>query len=118
MPNTVTSRTSSVDALVVTQKIPAFAKGCVAYLKYTKGNGTKVGIKFAFIAPDLDASDLYEQLFINPTTGAVVVQNFEFTAAGNYRVPLPMCIGERTVKATVTFTDGDTQALVLDFRED
>ncbi len=55
-------------------------------------------------------------MFINPTTGAVVVQAFEFTASGNYRIPLPMAEGETTVKAAVTFTDGATQALVVDFR--
>lgn len=118
MANTLTSRTSAVDTLTLTHKIPANKNGAVAYLKYAKGAGTKVGVKFSFIDPDLNATDAYEQVFINPTTGAVVVQNFEVSADGNYRIPLPMCAGEKTVKVVVLFTDGDDQALVLDIRND
>ncbi len=116
MANTLSSRTSAVDAGVVTHKVPAKKQGVVCYLKYTKGDGTKVGIVFTFIDPDLLATDAYQLTFVNPTTGAVVVQAFEFSASGNYRIPVPMALGENTVKATVTFTDGTTQQLVVDFR--
>ncbi len=118
MANAVTSRTSSVNGTVVTHKLPAFQKGAVAYLKYTKGDGTSVAIKFAFIDPDLDASDEYEQMFVNPTNGQVMLQSFSFSADGKYRIPLPMQGEERTIVATVVFTGGTTQALVVDFRAD
>jgi hypothetical protein len=115
MANTLSSRTSAVAGNVVTHRVPAKQEGVHCYLKYTKGDGTKVSILFAFVDPDLHATDEYQPIYM---AGAVTpaVQTYEFSVSGNYRIPVPMALSERVVKATVTFTDGATQALVVDFR--
>jgi hypothetical protein len=117
MANALSSRTSAVAGTTVTHKVPAKRNGVVCYLKYTKGDGTNVAIVFTFNDPELGSDD-YQQMFINPTNGQVVVQNFQFSADGNYRIPLPVAAGESMVKAAVNFTGGITQELVVDFRID
>jgi hypothetical protein len=115
MANTLTSRTSAVDSGVVTHKCPGKASGVHMYLKYTKGAGTNVAIVLTFIDPNLSATDEYKPIYLDGSMLPAVL-SYTFSASGNYRVPVPMALGETTVKAAVTFTDGADQALVLDFR--
>jgi hypothetical protein len=116
MANSVSSRTSPVEGTVVTHK-PKFKEGTHLLLKYAKGNGTKVSIKIVMVFPFLDVADEYQQIYLNdPVTPAV--QTYEFSASGNYHIPIALPQGCQTIKATVTFTDGDTQVAVVDFRDE
>ena len=113
--NALTSRTSPVDTGVVTHRVPGKASGVQMYLKYAKGNGTSVAIVLTFIAPELNATDEYKPIYLDASMVPAVL-SYSFSASGNYRIPLPMALGETIVKANVIFTGGDTQTLVLDFR--
>ena len=115
MANTLTSRTSPVADGVVTHQVPGKASGVHLYLKYAKGDGTNVSIVLTFIDPDLHATDEYQPIYLDAAMLPAVL-SYIFSASGNYRIPVPMALGETIVKATVTFTDGATQTLVLDFR--
>ena len=116
MANAASSRTDPCVADVITHKIRNKKEGTFCYLKYTKGDGTSVSIAFTFIDPGLHATDEYQQVYMSaPTTPAV--QTYSLTASGNYRIPVSVAQGEATVKATVSFTAGTTQELVVDFRD-
>jgi hypothetical protein len=115
MANSISSRTSPVAGLVVTHPVPGKASGVHLYLKYSKGDGTSVAITLTFIDPDLNATDEYQQIYFDGTMAPTVL-TYVLSATGNYRIPVSMALGEKTVKATVTFADGTTQTLVLDFR--
>ena len=115
MANAVTSRTGKVSANVVSYPVPGKQSGVHMYLKYNKGDGTQVSIALTFIDPHLDPTDEYQEVYY----GALMVPTvhaYVFTASGNYRIPIPMALGEKTIKATITFADGTSQTLVLDFR--
>jgi hypothetical protein len=115
MANAVTSKTSPVAAGVVTHRVGGVKDGVHCYLKYAKGDGTSVSVAFTFIAPDVSATDEYQPVYLSaPTVPAV--QTYGFSADGNYRLPVPMASCEKIVKATVTFADGTTQTLVVNFR--
>jgi hypothetical protein len=115
MANTLTSRTSPVSGGVVTHRVPGKASGVHMYLKYDKGAGTNVAIVLTFIDPVLNATDEYKPVYLDASMLPAVL-SYTFSASGNYRVPVPMALGETIVKAAVSFTDGEDQALVLDFR--
>ena len=116
MANTVTSRTDPVVGTIVTHK-PRFKDGTHLLLKYDKGNGTKASVKITLIFPLLSPADEYQQIYMN---GAITpaVQVYEFSASGNYHLPISLPQDCQTIKAAVTFTDGDTQAAVIDFRDE
>jgi len=116
MANTTTSRTSGVANNVVTHPVGK-SQGVHMYLKYTKGGGTRVTITLTFIDPKLNATDEYQPIYFGAlmaTTPLTIVLD----TTGNYRVSIPMALGEETVKASVLFTDGANQALVVDFRNE
>lgn len=116
MSNTASSRTDSCVAGVVTHKIRNKKEGTFCYLKYAKGGGSSVSIAFTFIDPGLHATDEYQEIYLSaPTTPAV--QTYSLSASGNYRLPVPVAQGEAVIKATVTFTGGSDQTLVVDFRD-
>jgi hypothetical protein len=115
MANTVTSRTSAVAGSVVTHSIPGKASGFHLYLKYAKGGGTSVSIALTFIDPNLSPTDEYQQIYFGSAMAPAVL-NISLSASGNYRIPVPMAMGETVVKATVSFTGGSDQTLVLDIR--
>ncbi len=117
MANAVASRTSPVIGTVVTHRIPNKKDGVHCYLKYTKGDGTSMSLKFTFIDPELHPTDEYQQIYLNATMAPAVL-TYPFSASGNYRIPVPLALGEKAVKATVTFTGGTTQEAVVDFRNE
>jgi hypothetical protein len=86
-------------------------------MKYSKGNGTSVLITPTFIDPDLDPTDQYQPIYLDPTM-APQPQSFSLSASGNYRIPVPMALGEKILVLTIAFTGGDSQALVVDVRNE
>ncbi len=115
MANTISSRTGAVVGTVVSFKIPHKRDGLNLYLKYTKGDGTSVKVQLTFIDPDLSDTDEYKPVYFDSSMNPVE-HSFTLTASANLRIPVPLALGESTVKATVTFTGGATQVLVVDFR--
>ncbi len=117
MANAVTSRTGSVSTGVVTHKLPAKAQGVHLYLKYAKGAGTSVLITPTFIHRDLNATDEYQQVYFNSSMAPAPLA-YTLTASGNYRIPIPMALGETELKLTVAFTGGTDQTLIADVRSE
>ena len=116
MANVTTSRTSGVANDVVTHPVGK-SQGAHMYLKYAKGNGTSVQITLTFIDPKLSPTDEYQPIYF----GALMAPSpltITLSASGNYRIPIPMALGEEWIKATVVYTGGNTQALVVDFRNE
>ena len=116
MANTTTSRTSGIANNVVTHPVGK-SQGVHMYLKYTKGGGTRVTITLTFIDPKLHATDEYQPIYFGALMAPAPL-TLVLSASGNFRVPIPMALGEETIKASVAFTDGNDQALVLDFRNE
>lgn len=96
-------------------------KGAVQiFLKYAKGNGTKVVISsIEFIVPQLGAAVLYkvpDSMSSGSTLGAYTLT---LDADGNYIITMAYVPLEATsMKVTIAWTDGTTQTLQIDAKGD
>lgn len=116
MANTATSRTDPYAANVITHKMGAHKEGTHMLVKYAKGGGTSATITITVVQGNISVADEYKPIYMSGTL--VIAQTFYFDISDNYRVPLGMGLGETTVKATVAFTGGSDQAMVVDFSDD
>lgn len=116
--DSLTSRTSTVAGLVVTHRIYNVRDGCFLYLKYDPGTGISVSISVTTIPGAISATDEYNPVFVGGAGIAISAQTFTTGVLGNYRIPIALYQGENIIKATVTFTGGtDDQILVVDFAD-
>lgn len=122
MANAASSRTDACLADVIThvcagRKEGTFLKeGTHMLVKYAKGGGTSATITVTVINPKISATDEYKPIYLSGTV--VLAQTFFFDTSGNYRVPLALGLDEKTIKATVAFTGGTDQTMVVDFADD
>jgi len=116
MANVASSRTDPYLSDVITHRSAGFKEGTVMLCKYAKGGGTSALITVTVINPRIHATDEYKPIYMSGTL--VIAQTFFLDTSGNYRIPMAMGLGERVIKATVTFTGGSDQTMVIDFSDD
>lgn len=118
MSNTATSRTDIYSANVIMHPCERKQEGTMMLVKYSKGNGSSASVGITFIASRLNLTDEYVPIFLASDGISVNSQTFVFAASGNFVVPisLPVCVDK--VKATVTFTGGSDQTMMVDFRDE
>jgi hypothetical protein len=107
MANTTSSSTGAVVSDVVTFKTNNCANGMTMYVKYSKGGGTSATITFTVKSNDAVLTDAYK--FWDSTSMTVTHEVFTFDTTGNFRIPLPIALGEETLIATVAYTGGSDQ---------
>lgn len=115
MADTLTSKSGSVSANVVTFLVPGKKDGVFLMVKFTIGGGTSVSLQATMIAPSLSATDEYNPIYLDTDGITVKLQSFKLTAGGNYRIPLSVGGGEKKLKITPTFVGGPgNMAVVVD----
>jgi hypothetical protein len=122
MANVLTSKNGVAVTTTATFNIRGH-KGMVnLFFQYTKGDGTSVAITaIEFVLPSISGSTLYKK-----NAGVMSGSNLTLTAlgvtldtTGNFIIPLADIPLEATsMKLTVAFTGGTTQALQLDAKVD
>lgn len=113
--NTCTSTTATVagtdPSFTATYLTYNHYEGAMFYLKYTIGTTTSVTVTFTTIDPNLSATDQYKTVSLSGST--VTQTTYIFTAAGNYRIPVPLTIGEQKVIASVVFSGAGLDAAAV-----
>lgn len=103
--NTCTSATATVAGsdpnFTVTYKSYNHEEGVIFYVKYTAGTSTSLTITFDVYDRNLSASDAYRIIALSG--GIASSLTYQFTTAGNYRIPVPMAQNEIKVVANVSF---------------
>ena len=112
MANTTSSKTAiTVAADVATFNTKNAANGMTVYLKYDVGNGTSATITFTVKNSKL-STDAYQ--YWDTSSLTIAAEVYTLNATGNYRIGLPLALDEDTLIATVAYTGGTTQTLVVD----
>lgn len=111
MANTTSSKTGTVVADVVTFNSKNCADGMTIYLKYNVGDGTSAALTFTVKNSKL-STDAYQ--YWDTSSLTVAAETYTLNATGNYRIGLPLALDEDTLIATVVYTGGTTQTLVVD----
>lgn len=112
MANTTSSKTGTVLSDVVTFNTKNAGNGMTIYTKYDVGNGTSATITFTVKNSKLHATDAYR--YWDSSSLTVAGETYTFNATGNYRIALPLALDEDTLIATVAYTGGTTQTMVVD----
>jgi hypothetical protein len=118
MSNLASSRTDVYASDVITHPVQG-KNGTMMLVKYAKGSGgTSAVIALSMIASRLNATDEYKPIFLASDAITPTAQTFAFAADGNFIVPIafPACVD--VLKATVAFTGGSAQTMVVDFRDE
>lgn len=111
MANATTTTTGSESTNVVTFKTKNVSNGVSIYCKYAKGGGTSATITFTIKNSSL-GTDAYQ--YWDSSSLTVAAEVYTFATSGNYRIALPMALGEDTLIATVAFTGGSDQTMNVD----
>jgi len=103
--NTVTSSTgtsSGTDPSFVVAYRTNNSNGLILYVKYTQGTDTGITITFDVLNTSLHATDKYRHVSVSGTL--ISAYTLEITLSGNYRIPLPVMSGEKTIYANITYS--------------
>lgn len=103
--NTCTSSTSTITGtdptFTLTHRIANKASGAYLYIKYALGTSTSVTITPKSICSILSSSDQYSLVQESSATLSALV--YTLTAAGNYKVPLPLNWADSTLVVVLVF---------------
>jgi len=118
--NTCTSATATVTGsdpdFLVTYKSYNHKEGVIFYVKYTAGTSTSLTITFDVYEAVLSSSDKYRVVALSG--GIASSLTYQFTTAGNYRIPVPMAQNEQRVVANVSFNaSAQSGAAVCNFTD-
>ncbi len=112
MANTTSSITGTVATDVVTFNTHNVANGVTVYVIYAKGAGTSATITFTVINPSQHATNQFK--YWDSSSLTVVHEVFTFATSGNFRIALPLALGEDHLIATVAYTGGTDQTMAVD----
>jgi hypothetical protein len=86
-------------------------KGCILYLKYTKGTESGITVTINAINPSVHATDQYSFVSLSGTTLSALTMTM--TASINVRIPLPKIPAESTIIANVVFGSANQGGAVI-----
>jgi hypothetical protein len=119
MASAATSRTDPYASSVITHKIQNKKDGTWMLVKHALGSGgTYAIITLTGIVPGIHATDEYEPVLIEADGITLDFQTYKIDTSGNYMIPIvvPDCV--KTIKASVAFTGGSAQVMVVDFQDE
>jgi hypothetical protein len=120
--NTCTSGTGTVTgtdpSFTLTQSVRNTREGVFLFLKYTIGTSGSITLTFTTkcVTSALTATDAYS--IVQLSGSAVSALTYTISAAGNYKIPVPLSQFDDTLLVAITFgsaaTDGAVAANILE----
>ena len=120
--NTCTSTTATVASadpvFTVTKSMRNREDGCFLYLKYTLGTSASIAITIATkcLTSSITATDAYS--IVSLSGSALSALSYTISAAGNYKIPIPLSQYDDTIIVTITYNaaaqSGAVVANILD----
>ncbi len=113
--NSVTSSTGTVagDLSYVLFKLDNIKEGVNLYVKYTIGTSTSFTLAPRVIVETLSSTDEFPTVFLSADSITLNAQTYTKNAAGNFRIPISIAIGETYLKVYTTITGGADAVLNL-----